>query len=69
MTIRTNQGIQEINCYDPEDVAKVINRHRSQIKNCQLKYSYSLPFIICPNCGKEIPIDKKSFYRIEFPQY
>jgi hypothetical protein len=69
LTIRTSQGLQEIDCYDPEDIAKVINGHRSQIKNCQLKYSYSLPFITCPNCGKEIFIDKKPFYRTEFPQY
>ena len=68
LTIKTSQGPQEIDCYDPKDVAKVINGHRSQIRNCQLKY-YSFPFITCPNCGREIHLDKKPFYRTEYPQY
>jgi endogenous inhibitor of DNA gyrase (YacG/DUF329 family) len=68
LTIRTNKGEQDIDCYDPEDVAKIINGHRSQIRHATLKYSYSLPYIICPNCGKTISIDKKPFYRNEFPQ-
>lgn len=69
LTIRTSKGIQDIDCPDPEDVAKIINGHRSQIRHATLKYSYSLPFITCPNCGKTILIDKEPFYKTEFPQY
>lgn len=62
-----NGYFYSVDCYSPEEIAHTINHNlKGKIKNCSLRYSYSLPHLECPNCRHEIPINnKEAFYKDE----